>query len=173
MTLGSGRTARGQGPARRLRRITVVLGVVALVALAAYLAGEGAPAATPAGAEPAVWSDGRVRVEVFNLGGVSGMARDATLLLRRSGFDVVAFGNAGTFDPDEASAVIDRVGRVDVARAVAAVLGIDEVESEPDPNLYVEVTVLLGQEWSDPRSRPLREGRGRRAWWDPRRWVER
>lgn len=172
MTRGRGRTERDRSPARRLPRLPVIAGVAGLAALAAYLAGEGAPAGPPAEPEPAVWSEGRVRVEVLNLGGVSGMAREATVLLRRSGFDVVSFGNAPAFDPDRASAVVDRVGRRHVAEAVAAALGIDDVVSEPDPNLYVEVTVLLGQEWRGLRTGPLREGGDRPEWWDPWRWIE-
>lgn len=103
-------------------------------------------------AEEAVvgWQDGRVRVEVLNGGGVSGMAVHATDGLRDFGFDVVDVGNALPFDPERPSVVIDRVGRTDMARAVADALGIDNVQSEPDPNLYVDVTVVLGAEWTHP-----------------------
>ena len=50
--------------------------------------------------------DGRVTVEVLNAGGVSGMARAATVALRSAGFDVVSFGNASSFDQVE-SVVVD------------------------------------------------------------------
>lgn len=96
------------------------------------------------------WQDGRVRVEVLNGGGVSGMAVRATDGLRDFGFDVVDVGNALPFDAERPSVVIDRVGRTDMARAVAEALGIDNVQSEPDPNLYVDVTVVLGAEWTHP-----------------------
>jgi hypothetical protein len=91
----------------------------------------------------------RVRVEVLNGGGVAGAARRATDLARASGFDVVFFGNAGTFDMD-ASEVVDRVGRPDLAEAVAEALGIPNVRSEPDPDRYVDVSVILGSRWQDP-----------------------
>ncbi len=117
-----------------------------------------------------VWSEGRVRVEVLNAGGVTGMAKRATDRLRPSGFDVVQFGNAASFDPERPSAVIDRVGRTDVAQAVATRLGIDNVLSEPDPNLYVDVTVVLGREWSGPEGAELPEAARDRPWWDPRGW---
>jgi LmbE family N-acetylglucosaminyl deacetylase len=109
-------------------------------------------------------------VEVLNAGGVSGQARAATQALRDIGFDVVSFGNAGTFDRDSTS-VVDRVGRPELARAVAEVLGVDRVVSDPDPNLFVDVTVLLGRDWSegdggDPPP-PDREP------WDPRGWIGR
>ena len=115
----------------------------------------------------------RVRVEVLNAGGVSGRARDATAHVRDAGFDVVEWGNLRPFDRDS-SVVIDRVGRRDLARAVANVLGIRNVLSEPDSNLFVEVTVLLGSAWS----RPMGEGEDTRdlpprVWWDPRGWLGR
>lgn len=109
----------------------------------------------PADAAPegrAVLSPGteRVTVEVRNAGGVAGMARAATDHLRSAGFDVVTLGNANSFDR-EGSVVIDRVGERETALAVAGALGIDSVMSEPDPNLYVDVTVRLGSGWTVPR----------------------
>src|SRR5687768_1490685 len=63
----------------------------------------------------------RVRVEVLNGGGRQGMARTATDVLRDRGFDVVFYGNAT--DPDgDSSVVLDRVGRLDLAREVADAL---------------------------------------------------
>lgn len=85
------------------------------------------------------------------------------------GFDVVSFGNAGTFDRDSTS-VLDRVGRPELAHAVAAVLGVSQVASNPDPNLFVDVTVLLGRDWSEDGGDtppPDREP------WDPRGWIGR
>lgn len=111
---------------------------------------------------------GRIRVEVLNGGDVRHMAREATALLRDAGLDVVEFGNAGTVDPQRLSVVIDRVGRAGAARAVADVLGIDNVRSEPDPNLFVDVSVLLGSEWLSPAARSDEaDGEMGRAWWDP------
>jgi hypothetical protein len=115
----------------------------------------------------------RVRVEVLNAGGVSGRARAATLELRNFGFDVVHYGNADRFDRDS-SAVVDRVGRPDLATAVADALGIRRVSSEADPNLFVDVTVFLGKDWTGSAlvmiaedSVPVREP------WDPRGWIGR
>ena len=91
----------------------------------------------------------RVRVEVLNGGGQAGVARSATRLLRDAGFDVVFFGNAGSFDQDS-SLVLDRVGRPEWARAVAEALGIHNLLSEPNPNLYLDVSVVLGRDWVAP-----------------------
>ena len=118
-----------------------------------------------------VWSGDRVRVEVQNGGGVEGMARTATDVLRTAGFDVVKFGNARAFDPERHSVVIDRVGRVAAAQAIAKALGIDSVLSEPDPNLYIDVTVVLGSPWQ-PLTPVLRsEVTEPWSWWDPREWF--
>jgi len=113
----------------------------------------------------------RVRVEVLNAGGITGLARDATEYLRDSGFDVVDFGNARDFDADS-SVVLDRVGQGEIARAVADVLGIDNVRSQPDSNLYVDVSVLLGSEWQHP-DLPEPDCCEQPAWWDPRGWFGR
>ncbi|HZG44358.1 MAG TPA: LytR C-terminal domain-containing protein, partial [Longimicrobium sp.] len=56
-------------------------------------------------------------------------------------------GNAPGFSPDS-SVVLDRVGQVSHARAVADALGISRVESRPDANLYLDVTVVLGKDWA-------------------------
>jgi LytR cell envelope-related transcriptional attenuator len=116
----------------------------------------------------------RVRVEVLNAGGSVGAARGATDRLRDSGFDVVFFGNAGAFDRDS-SVVLDRTGRVESARGVADALGIRNVRSEPDSNLYLDVSVLLGKDWAPPEAPPVdaRSGSPRRPWWDPRGWLKR
>ena len=114
---------------------------------------------------------GRVRVEVLNAGGTSGVARGATAVLRDLGLDVVYYGNAENFS-DEPSVVLDRVGRVDAARTVADALGIRELRSEPDSNLFVDVTVRLGPEWSGvPDS--LGNDSASRPWWDLRRFAPR
>jgi len=112
---------------------------------------------------------GRVRVEVLNGGGHSGVAREATAALRELGLDVVYYGNSETFS-DDPSVVMDRVGRLEDARKVADALGIREVRSEPDSNLYVEMTVRLGPEWPQPRE-PGKEIPGSPAWWDIRRFF--
>jgi hypothetical protein len=93
-----------------------------------------------------------VRVEVLNGAGKPGLARTATDRLRGEGFDVVFFGNALRFDHTR-SVVLDRVGDVARARAVAEVLGIDSVDTIIDPGLLLDVSVVLGADWP-PVSQP-------------------
>jgi hypothetical protein len=90
---------------------------------------------------------GRVRVEVLNASGVPGLARKGTEVLRDGGFDVVSYGNAPGFAPDT-SLVLDRVGRMELARSVADAVQVPRVYARPDSNVYVDVTVVLGRDWA-------------------------
>ena len=119
--------------------------VLALSAIGQWAPDDTAPADQPLmsrGAE-------RVTVDVLNAGGVDGMGKVATDHLRAAGFDVVKLGNASNFDQDS-TVVIDRVGSLQKAAAVAEALGVRSVTSEPDANLFVDVTVRLGSDWATP-----------------------
>ena len=115
--------------------------------------------------------DGRVTVEVLNAGGVSGVAREATAALRSAGFDVVSFGNASSFDQVE-SVVVDRIGDPNPALSVASVLGIRNVRSEPDSNLYLDISVLLGSQWLPPVD-SIQSEETTTVWWDLWSWLSR
>ncbi|TFH66347.1 MAG: LytR family transcriptional regulator [Gemmatimonadales bacterium] len=134
---------------RSLVLLLVLAGVVILVGFSISPWGRETPEIEPPSAIPGV--RGRVRVEVLNAGGVPGVALDATRALRDQGFDVVLFGNAGTYS-DDVSVVLDRVGQIETARLVAEALGVSQFRSEPDSTLFVDVTVRLGPEWTGPRS---------------------
>lgn len=95
------------------------------------------------------WHDRRIRVEVLNAAGVDALARRATGRLRELGFDVVYYGNADQFDVDS-SVAIARLDSIEPARRVADALGVQRVEREPDENLYLDVSVILGKDWSVP-----------------------
>lgn len=115
----------------------------------------------------------RTRVEVLNGGGRSGMARSATDVLRDRGLDVVEVGNWENFQ-EPASFVLDRAGDLAAARKVADALGIREVRTEPETNLYVDVTVVLGQDWTPPEAAAgAPAGSEGAPWWDLRRYLKR
>jgi hypothetical protein len=131
------------------------------------------PQVSAAAARPGARASGRVRVEVRNGSGRSGLAKSATDVLRSQGFDVVFYGNAAAFDRDS-SVVLDRVGRVEMARSVADALGIPRVLSEPDSNLYLDATVVLGEDWTAPEPEPPPQAADAPLpWWSPKRWVGR
>jgi hypothetical protein len=112
--------------------------------------GQAVASRAPAAQAPA----GRVRVQVLNATPTHGLARQATDVLRDRGFDVVDTGNAPRGTNQESSVVLDRVGRLDVARQVADALGIRRVEARRDTNLILDVTVVLGKDWRSPAAAP-------------------
>ena len=136
--------------------VTLLIVAVLVGSLAAGLVGgrgnpsAGGVAADSAGADRARGPRpaGRVRVEVLNASGVPGLAAKGRTALRERGFDVVFVGNARGFEPDT-SLVLDRVGRMELARSVADELQIPRVYARPDSNLFVDVTVVLGKDWTD------------------------
>lgn len=105
---------------------------------------------------------GRVRVQVLNATPTHGLARKATDVLRDRGFDVVETGNAPRGASPDSSVVLDRVGRLDVARQVADALGIHRVEARRDANLILDVTVVLGRDWQAPSASTSPATPGRR-----------
>lgn len=130
----------------------------------------------PTAAEPPTARD-RVRVEVLNGGGVRGMAALARDHLRERGFDVVYYGNASSFD-HEITVVLARTGSNDTARGVAGVLGVDSVAAAPDTTRFVDVTVLLGSDWSEEALQAAQDVEQEPeddpedgAWWDLRRYL--
>lgn len=156
----------------RVRGLAVIVVVLTVGAFAGSALGQWWEAPLPgddgaSGAEMASVQGERVRVEVLNGGGRTGMARAATGELRETGFDVVYFGNGS---PRDSSVVFARTDQVEWARLVADELGIRRVVAEPDSNLYLDVTVVLGQEW-EPRLDPEVESDGSTPWWDVRRFF--
>jgi hypothetical protein len=151
-----------------------ILAVVALSIVWWLRTGSGPQSAAKREGAGPVWSSStRVRVEVLNGGGRAGAARVATTFLRDAGYDVVYFGNAASFDYDS-TRVIDRVEQPEVAGAVAQALGIGNVLSEPDPNLFVDVSVVLGADWQVETLPDVPKPRaGAHRWWDPRGWIGR
>jgi hypothetical protein len=163
MSKSNGRSTGGSTTGKRLQTIGLFLTLLVVAVLVGSLAAGlvrgrgGAEAERAAGghgvAETA--ADGaaaarpteRVRVEVLNASGVPGLAAKGRTLLRDAGFDVVYVGNARGFEPDT-SLVLDRVGRMELARSVADQMEIPRVFTRPDTNVYVDVTVVLGKDWT-------------------------
>ena len=96
---------------------------------------------------PEGWSD-RVRVEVLNGMGEPGAARRVAERLRGMGFDVVFFGNADRFDHDSTRVLLRSQDRA-AARRLADSLGLARVIDRPDPDLYLDGTVILGEDWRE------------------------
>lgn len=124
-----------------------VLGGLAVLVGSAVLQRWEPPETTPVTAEIVANPGERVIVQVLNNGGLRGMAAAATEVLREAGFDVVESDNLQPFDREN-SVVLARGGRLDMASRVADALAIAGYRDEPDSTVYVDVTVLLGTDWS-------------------------
>jgi hypothetical protein len=138
----------------RNRVLTIALGALLLIAaaiLAIRLAsGWGATSGGSATSRvDARAPDGvRIRVEVLNASDVRGLARRATMHLRDRGFDVVYFGTERPMR--DSTVVIDRLGNPEWARLVAEAFGGVPVEAQTDSSRQLDVTVLLGPDWTPP-----------------------
>jgi hypothetical protein len=90
---------------------------------------------------------GRVVVEVLNASGRSGLARAGALTLRRAGLDVVYFGNAAE-GPLDSTRILVRRGALAAGTRVRAALQTGRVIAEPDTARLLDVTVLLGRDFT-------------------------
>jgi len=87
-----------------------------------------------------------IRVEVLNGSGHDRMARKVAVVLRSKGFDVVNVDNAESHDFAR-TVVVDRVSSdMRYARILARKIGCDEIIAQPDPSLYLEVSVIIGND---------------------------
>lgn len=153
--------ARTHGPILEFTRRHAVLtaGVVATVAAVVLFVALRRPPAHPVVPDTAArqpeqlaWSipDAAEHgsAEVLNATNRSGLARAVTRLLRARGIDVLTFGNA-----DSASAhtlvLVRRGGRGPGREAVRA-LGVGEVRDAPDSSRHVDLTIIIGKDFSEP-----------------------
>ena len=90
----------------------------------------------------------RVVLEVLNGIGIPGLAGEFTSFLRDRGYDVVRFTNAQRYDYPR-TLVINRGADYQQAVEVALALGLElnAVENMPKPDLQLDVTVVLGQDY--------------------------
>lgn len=159
MSRSKARSSGTSATGKRLQTIGLFVTLLVVAVLVGSLAAglmRGRNGAPPAGGHGVTEKDtggvasrpvGRVRVEVLNASGVPGLAAKGRTMLRDRGYDVVYVGNANGFEPDT-SLVLDRVGRMELARSVADELAIPRVFPRPDSNVYVDVTVVLGKDWA-------------------------
>lgn len=93
----------------------------------------------------------RLVVEVLNASGRTGLARSGTRVLRRAGIDVVHFGNAaGSQGLLDSTRILLRRGDAAAAHRVREALGVGKVVLAPEPDLLVDVSVLLGADFAPP-----------------------
>ena len=94
-----------------------------------------------------------IQLEVLNGTGEPGIAQKITNTLRSGGFDVVDMGNYKSQNI-ERTLVIARTANMDAAKSVASFLGLDEkrILQQPDKNLYLDVSVVIGKDIRETRT---------------------
>lgn len=92
--------------------------------------------------------EGRTVLEILNGVGLPGLAEEFCDFLRSEGFDVLRFTNAQRYDYPR-TIVINRGKDLKRAQLVAQSLGLapSDVENIPDPEVQLDVTVVLGHDY--------------------------
>ena len=93
------------------------------------------------------------RVILYNGAGKPGRAGDAAQQLIRAGFRVVDTKNADNFKYAKTQIIVQR-GDAAQGSAVAKVLGVGQVSSQPSDQDVAEVIVIIGRDYKPPASGP-------------------
>ena len=134
---------------RSLNAGLIIGGAVTIVLLFALISRLGSPRPEPRRVyNPTGLLGDVIQVDVRNGAGISGLAGDMTSYLRELGFDVIEHGDHASFDVDS-TVILDRIGNPDAAYQVAIALGIprEKVRSETRPDLYLDVSVIIGADY--------------------------
>lgn len=113
---------------------------------------------------------GRPTVVIKNGCGEQGLAEEVTQILRRSGFDVVDYGNASRYD-HETTLVVDRSGQAEMVSRLQSWLGreygVGAVKRDVAPVPEADMVLVLGRDLADTlkarETRESREARGSRG----------
>jgi hypothetical protein len=133
-----------------LNAALLILGLAVMVMLYALITrGMGARTDPARAANPADLVGDIIQVEVRNGCGVDQLAARTTQFLRDHGFDVVEVGDHSSFDVTH-SQVIDRVGDLESAKKVAAVLNIPEERVTQDirRDYYLDASIIIGHDYN-------------------------
>ncbi|MFV1988034.1 MAG: LytR C-terminal domain-containing protein [Gemmatimonadota bacterium] len=153
----TGAKRRGRAPRRGfleigLEKFKATVTTVALLATGALVASwwiawrEAEIAEAPNAEAAAVQPVRRMKVEVLNGSGEPGAAAVIGDLLLEFDYDVVTVDNADNFDYP-VTYVIDRSGVGGPVTEMARRIGADSVALDPDPDLFLDATVILGRDW--------------------------
>ncbi len=87
----------------------------------------------------------RIRIEILNGTGRSGLAQEAATALRKRGIDVLKTGNAGHFLHEE-SILISRKKSPQFEQ-LGKILGCDKTVEQLQENTLVDATLILGADY--------------------------
>ena len=93
-------------------------------------------------------TNSKIKVEVLNGCGSTGVAEKLTDYLRANGFDVVRLGNYRSFELEN-SIVISRNEKYQNAEKIALSVGLDKeyVIQQINPEYLLDVTFILGKDY--------------------------
>lgn len=91
----------------------------------------------------------KLQVEVLNGCGAGGIAAKVTQYLRDNDIDVVKMGNHSSYDIKR-TVLWDRTDKNQPSRKIAELLGLrdDRITEKIDPNLQLDVTIILGADYN-------------------------
>jgi len=94
-----------------------------------------------------------LEVEVLDGAGSMRAAQQMTNILRAQGYDVVEM-KRNNGEIEDRTFIFDRSGNLDAARKLATSLGVsqDKVFQKIDRTLYLDITVVMGKDYSRLKS---------------------
>jgi hypothetical protein len=93
-------------------------------------------------------SAAKIKIEVLNGCGVSGVADKLTNYLRENKIDVVNLGNYRSFEIEN-SIIIGRNKKIKNAELVASLVGLDQnsIIQQINPDYLLDITFILGKDY--------------------------
>jgi len=107
------------------------------------------PIAKPSQSKEAVdTSSAQIQINILNGCGVAGIGNTMTNFCRNLGYDVVEAGNYKSFDVEH-SVVVDRNGKIKIAKQLARQLGISEknVITQFSSDQLVAASIIIGKDY--------------------------
>lgn len=91
-----------------------------------------------------------IQIEVLNGCGKKGVAVKFTDYLRLHGVDVVNIKNYNNKSPLRETIIIDRIGNLENAKYIAAIIGISgkNIIQQINPDYFVAVSVIIGNDYN-------------------------
>ena len=126
-------------------RIGLIAGAGVLITVGILLAARMQRDRVPGHAYAIPSAENRIVIEVLNGNGRQGLARTVTRQLRQQGLDVVFFGSTDQTDSTE---IVVRRGDAGAGSIVAKALGSGRVRVEQDTLRRVDVSVILGSDFT-------------------------
>lgn len=128
--------------------IVVLAGVIGYEAYSIYAGRELQRPLPPAHECDSIRVNGGMQIDIVNGCGAPGAGQAMTDYARSLGYDVVEMKNYKNFDQDE-SCVIDRTGKSEAVRELAARLGIDpkNIVQEISRDYFVTASIVIGKDY--------------------------